>query len=340
MNKTFAKILALILALTLVFSFAACNGNTDGETTTTTTTTTAEADLTEDTSAEDTTDEADTSAEEPSEEDTSVEEDTAVEDTTVADSTTAKVEKTTKPAATTTKATTTKKATTTAKATTTKKAGTAPKSQAEILAYYNNATAKAVNAKAGFSKTRTTKEGSYEAGFVLNQFKGVVYQFMGIGAENAYKETIAKGNADYTNYFKKSTLTAADINSATIKTSGNNYVITISIKNGSSSITDGGNFKINAPVAKCGISAGNGDKGYYDHKNAHNIYDAIDDIAGGATIKESYSNAKAVMTVNATTGNIVSLAVTYDVAYDISNVMGSGGTATGSTSINYSNFKY
>ena len=112
------------------------------------------------------------------------------------------------------------------------------------------------------------------------------------------------------------------------------------IAENSSSVTDG-KVTQNTKTAldKSGIASGANDKGYWDHKKAQNIYDAIDDIASGATIKEQYSNAKVVMNVTKD-GKITSLTSTFTIHVDISKVMASSGVADAETTVIMNNFKW
>lgn len=216
----------------------------------------------------------------------------------------------------------------------------APADKAEVLALYNDATAKVAAQKVAFSKKRETKEGVYEAGVALKTFKGIVYKFMGIGADNAYVKDVPKNDSAYDHYFQKSTLTEADITDATCtKNADGSFDLVIKVKNGSSSINGGNNEKRNAPIDKSAISAGKDDKGYWDHKTAQNVYDAIDDVASGAIIEESYSNAVIKATVDKN-GNLTKMDATFDIVFDISKVYGSSGHATGTTTVTFSGFKW
>ncbi len=307
------KILALILAAALVFSFAACGkDDTTGEITTTTT---AAADVTEDVAANSDETVANTEASAETTAAAATDDTTAAEDVSSAEST----------AADTTVAAIT----------------AAPTSTADILALYNNAVNSAYSAKAGFYKERMTDNEKLDASAVLNAFKSLVYQFMGVGAENKYTETVTKGNWDSeTNrhYLRKSTLAAADITKATCTANGNQYTVVLNVKGGSSKGSSDSKFT-NAPIDKCGICVGNEDKGYYDHKTGEVIYDAIAGTYAGASIEESYDNAKVTAVIDGATGNLVKLAVEFDIDVAIDIGIGSG-TATATTHINYSNFKY
>ncbi len=221
--------------------------------------------------------------------------------------------------------------------------GKAPSSVADVLNYYNAATKKAVDKKVLFSKDRVAVEKSYKAGLALNAFKDLVYQFMGVGEKNKYTATVVKEDTvdSYHKFLQASKLTPADVKNATCVDNNGVYTITIQLKDGASSV-QGGKVKAAGGTAldKSGISQGEGDKSYWDHKNAQNVYDAIDDVAASANISESYSNAVVTATINAKTGNITGMTVKYDFKYEISNVMGSEGTATGASTVVFKDFKW
>lgn len=216
----------------------------------------------------------------------------------------------------------------------------APKTVAEITDYYNNAVAKAVKAKVGFNKTRTSDNEKIDMPAILGFAKGLIYQFMGIGPDNKYEESVTKGKWGDVSFLYNSKLTAADVTSATCTQSGANYVITLKLKPGSSAANKSNpTTPANTSLDKCGICVGTEDKGYFDHKTASVMYDAIAGTDANANISEKYSNAVVKATINAATGNIVSLTVDWDM--DVSmKVMGVSATATGSSHVTYKDFKY
>ncbi len=302
------KIIAILLAAALLFSFAACGKEDTAEETTT-----AAADTTV---AEDVTAETEEATVAGSETVTPDETTAATDETTVAESTTAG--ETTLPAI-----------------------AAAPTTAAEIVAIYNNAVNSAYAAKAGFDKERMTDNEKLDASAVLSAFKSLVYQFMGVGADNKYTETVTKGKWDTDakkHFLRKSTLTAADVTGATCTPNGNQYTIVLNVKGGNSMGSEAKKFT-NAPIDKCGICVGNEDKGYYDHKTGEVIYDAIAGTYAGATIEESYKNAKITAVVDGATGNLVKLTVEFDIDVAIDIGIGSG-TASATTHIYYKNFKY
>ncbi len=221
-----------------------------------------------------------------------------------------------------------------------KQTSSEPKTQAEIIAYYNDAVAKAVKAKVGYNKTRTTDNEKLDGSIGLQAMKSLVYKFMGIGAENAYSESVAKGNWGDRAYLLNSKLTTAD-GTATCVKSGANYVITLKLKNGASSANEAKpTTAANTALDKCGICVGTEDKGYFDHKTASVIYDAIAGTYAGAEVKESYSNATVKATINATTGNVVSIVVEWNQSVTLSKLLGMSATATGTSHVTYKDFKY
>ena len=216
-----------------------------------------------------------------------------------------------------------------------------PTGVAQIVSYYNTATAKVAAKKAPFSKSRTTVEKTYEAGLPLKASKGLVNKFMGVGDDNKFTKSVTSADADsYHKYFQASKLTASDVTNATCTKSGNNYTITLNIKNGSSSVKNGKVVSSNnSPLDRSGLACGDKDKDYWDHKTAENVMSAISDVAGSANISESYSNAVITAVVNASTGNLVSLTAKFDFKFELSNIMGSSGKSTASSTVSMTGFK-
>ena len=301
------KLVALLLVLAMAFAFAACGGNKDnGETTTAASDETTAADTDVTAASEDANATVTPDASEPTSDVTA-----ATEEST-APETTANVAELVAPTAT-----------------------------ADILNIYNNAVNSAYNARAGFKKTRSTDNEVLDAGVALKAFKSLVYKFIGIGAENQYSETVTKGKWDTDTrryYLRKSTLTASDITGATCTLANGKYTITLNIKGGNSVGSADKKFT-NAPLDKCGICVGNEDKGYYDHKTAEVIYDAIEGTYAGAKVEESYNNAKVVAVIDGATGHLEKLSVDFDIKVFIDISIGKG-TATGSSHVRYSDFKY
>ena len=312
MKKNLLKIASLLLVLAMIFSFAACKSDKDNGDSTAPSESSADANNT----VSDESIPAEASSEDASAESTEIE--------TVTDASGKVIE--TKPADS-------------GKApVVTSKGNKAPSSTADILNYYNAATKAAVSGKVGFTKHRETKNEKIEANALVKTIKSLSYKFMGSGKDNAYNETVTKGqwDTDTNKYFLRvSTLGTGDVTSASCKQSGSNYIITINIKNGNSYAAKG-TATCNAPLDKSGICVE--DKGYYDHKRASCIYDAIDEVYGGAKVTESYSGAVVTATIDAATGHFVKLDVKFDITVNID--IGAKPTATGTSYVSYSSFKY
>ncbi len=326
------KLLALLMAGIMLFSFAACGGNGEDETTTNPEEITTEAPANAE--GEETT----VAGEEETEDVTEVVTDASGETVTDKEGNAVtekveeeKTEKEEKPSKDETK-----------KPTSANVEDPSKWSTAEVLKYYQDATAKVVSQKPGYTKTRSATNNGYKAGAVLSAFKGEVFKFLGIGAENKFEEKVKKGTntCDDTcgDYLKKSTLAASDVTSAKAVKSGSNYVITIGIKAGTSQTEGGKNAKNNSPIDKSGICVGNTDRSGYDHKTALITYDALDDIAPSLTMYEKSSNGKFVATIDAATGEITKLVITWDASAEISKVYGSEATLAATTTVTYTNF--
>ena len=217
-----------------------------------------------------------------------------------------------------------------------------PSTAADIAAYYNAAVNKAVNSKAGFSKKRTTTLSNLNGGALLKikLVVDTVNDFLGVGTQN---KSYAKGKIGE---ISKASLTAKDISSPTCKQSGSNYVITMTLKNGTSKASKAGKSDSTA-LARTGLYSGVGDKKAYDYKNAGNLYDGINnaDKASVEAITENNKNIKITATINSKTGNLVSLHVSYDWDVSLTNVKYSVdtiSTATGDakTSVDFTNFVF
>lgn len=301
------KILAILLAFSMLFAFAACG---EDKTTDETTTTTTEAVVDESTPvADESAPAVDESAPVADESVPAVDESAPVEETTVAESTVPAI-------------------------------AAAPTATADIIALYNKTINDAYAAKVGFSKERYTDNESLNAGFLLKTFGDLVYSFMGIGAENKYTMEVTKGQWEGDvphHYLRKSTLSAADVTAAKCTESNGKYTITLNVKPGNSKASKSESWT-KAPIDKCGICVGDLDKSYFDHKTAPVIYAAVGQVVSSAVITESYDNATVVAVIDAATGNLVSLTVEFDINVVIDAA--GGGNATGTAHVFYKNFKY
>lgn len=225
------------------------------------------------------------------------------------------------------------------------KSGTAskvPSTAADIAAYYNAAVNKAVNSKAGFSKKRVTSISNLNGGKLMEMkiVVDTVNDFLGVGTIN-YKNTKGKVGE-----ISKASLSANDISSPTCKQSGDNYVITMTLKNGTSKASSAGKSDSTA-LARTGLYSGVGDKKAYDYKNAGNIFDGLNNADGASveSIVENNKNIKITATINSKTGNLVSLHISYNwdvaltkVKYTIVTIKSATGDAK--TSVDFTNFVF
>lgn len=325
------KLLALLMAGVMLLSFAACGGNNEEETTAPEATT---AETPVDAGGEEETTEGEVETEIITEVVTNEEGETEiVTEVVTVEETTKKDDKKETSKTSTTPAT---------KPTSTSGTKIDPTkfSTAEILKYYQDATAKVVSKKPGYKKTRSATLGDYDAGVALSAFKDLVFKFLGIGAENKFEAVVTKGtnttDEKCGDFLRKSTLTANDIKSASVAKSGANYIVTINVKDGSSSINAGKNSKNNSPLDKCGICVGDTDRAGYDHKTAQICYNAIGSTIKSVSMDEKTKNCKLVATINAD-GEITKLVVTWDASAVIDSSLG-GATMSASTTVTYTNF--
>ena len=167
-----------------------------------------------------------------------------------------------------------------------------------------------------------------------------VNDFLGVVTIN-YKNTKGKVGE-----ISKASLSANDISSPTCKQSGNNYVITMTLKNGTSKASSAGKSDSTA-LARTGLYSGVGDKKAYDYKNAGNIFDGINNADGASveSVVENNKNIKISATINSKTGNLVSLHISYDwdvaltkVKYTIVTIKSATGDAK--TSVDFTNFVF
>lgn len=217
-----------------------------------------------------------------------------------------------------------------------------PSTAADIAAYYNAAVNKAVNSKAGFSKKRVTSISNLNGGKLMEMkiVVDTVNDFLGVGTIN-YKNTKGKVGE-----ISKASLSANDISSPTCKQSGDNYVITMTLKNGTSKASSAGKSDSTA-LARTGLYSGVGDKKAYDYKNAGNIFDGLNNADGASveSVVENNKNIKISATINSKTGNLVSLHISYDwdvaltkVKYKIVTIKSATGDAK--TSVDFTNFVF
>lgn len=189
----------------------------------------------------------------------------------------------------------------------TKAGSSAPSTKADIAKYYNNAINKVISSKAGYTKARTTNLGKLEGAEAIMKMKpaaDAVNSFLGVGTTNY---TNKKGEAKF---LSKASLTEKDISNATC-TGTDVYTIKISLVNGNSTMP--GNTDT-SPLKRSGLLVGAGDKTEYDYKNSENIYTGLNN-SGDASVKavrETTKNAQIIATVDAKTGNMKTLKITFD----------------------------
>ncbi len=267
------KILAILLAATLLFSFAACGKE---DTTNGTTTTTAAADEADTTAAPV---EADTTAA-PVEADTTA---APVEGETTA------AEETTLPVAPV----------------------TTEEIIAYYNKAINNAYAAKVGFnKERYTDNETLNAGFLLKTFgdLIYSFMGI-----GAENKYTMDVTKGQWESDVPHhYLRKSTLSAADVTAAKCTENNGKYTITLNVKPGNSKASKNEKYN-NSPIDKCGICVGDADKSYFDHKTAPVIYSAIGEVLSSAVIEESYKNAVVKAEIDIATGHLVSLTVEFDI---------------------------
>ena len=319
--KNAKKILAVLSAAVMLFSFAACKGGDDNTTTAAPETTAVTDAATTAAGVEETTAVEDTSAEETTAvEETSAEETTVADETTAAATTAAASDPTTKAAATTKAAETTTK----------EEKATAPTSKADIVKLFNDASAKVVSAKPGFTKKTVTTVPSLEMGALakIKIVRTTVADFLGEGTSTV---TVAKGKSNSGQYVK-STLSAGDVTNATAKLSadGKTYDVTITVKN-----------ETNPIKGKSALG-----RFTNDYKDANEIKKGLDEAGvklSSLTMKSTSVVIKAQ--IDAATGQFKSLnynikqsAEMTDVQYTIAKVAKATGKVV--NDVTFSGFKY
>lgn len=190
-----------------------------------------------------------------------------------------------------------------------------PSTVDEVLAVYNNAINKVIADKAGYSKTRTTELNNLDGGALLKiqLVVDMVNDFLGVGTTDYKNE---KGKAEF---LSKASLTKNDLTAIDIKTNDGVYTITLGLKDGQSQANASGSSDT-SPLSRSGLFAGKGDKIAFDYKNSENIHTAINGVAKADAASEKVTNAKIVATIEAETGKMTSLNVTWDWHVELTNV--------------------
>ena len=218
----------------------------------------------------------------------------------------------------------------------------APEGKEEILKVYNDAVNNAISKKAGYSKTRVTNINSLEGGKILDfqVVKDAVNDFLGVGTQN-YNNS--KGKAEY---MGKASLSASDVSSATCTEKDGKYTIEITVNNGSSSASGSGKSD-NSAINRTGLYVGSGDKSEFDYKSAGNVYDALNglDEASVQAVSVSTNSIKITAVVDAESGNLENLKITFNFTADLTSVKYlivtvKSATGKANTTVTFKDFKY
>lgn len=214
-----------------------------------------------------------------------------------------------------------------------------PETTEEIVALYNDAVNKVVNEKAGYKKERITTVSKIDAGSYTSVASDIVKDFLGEGTN---KFTNKKGTAKC---FSKSTLTASDIKSATCELNGNDYIITLSLNDGSSKAT-GTSKTDSSAIVKCGLLTGKSVNTNVDYINSECIYGSLAaEKIKVEKITADNTNVKIVVVIDATTGNMVSYTASFNWSAEINNLSVSlvkikKATGKASTEVKLSDFEW
>ena len=216
----------------------------------------------------------------------------------------------------------------------------APQDTAQILAVYNDAINRTVDRIASFTKTRQTDAEKYEAPPILDTFKPLVQDFMGIDQKTQTRVTAKSAKDDpYDHYLQHASLREADVNRAecTIGDDGN-YHITLRIKDGESHVAPDRD-ECFAPLDRCGIAVGEKDKEYWDHKTAQNVAVPLREYAKKVKVDEQYDQARIVAVIRPD-GTPQRVEIRFHIAFELADLYGLSGSASGSTVIVYSDFAF
>jgi len=229
----------------------------------------------------------------------------------------------------------------------------APVSEAEILDYYKSAVLKVNESRAGFMKTRVTEESDSIAPVVFSTAQGIINDYMGIGPDNLYTATTNKGtlggeikddadgNLRTYYYLSPVELSEKDIKTASCEKVGDAYVITLELNDGQSFAGAGLATVNNSALDRCGLCVGDRDINIFDHKTAEIMYSAVQGTYANAQIDEKTKKCKVVAKVNAASGEMLSLKVTYELECNVkidtleNNLVT---TAAGTTTVIYDDF--
>ncbi len=218
---------------------------------------------------------------------------------------------------------------------------TVPATTAEIVALYNDSVNKVVDKKAGYKKERTTTIVEMNGGALLKiqLVVDMVNDFLGVGTKE-YENS--KGKAEY---LMKASLKETDLKSATCEKIGENYTVTLSLKNGSSSATAKSKSDSSA-LARSGLFTGDVADPNYDYLSSGCVYASISGVKDVSvkSIKATNSNINFVAVIDPE-GKLISLTAAYDwtvemesIKYTIVSVKKADGKAH--TAVELSDFKW
>lgn len=217
----------------------------------------------------------------------------------------------------------------------------APSSAAEIVEMYNNAVNKVVNDKAGYTKQRTTTIQEMNGGALLKiqLVKDMINEFLGVGTNEF---TNRKG---YSKYLLNASLTSDDVKSATCEKSGQNYTVTLNLKDGASS-ANAASQKDSSALARCGLVTGKVADPEYDYLSSGCVYESISGVKDVSvkSIKAANTNVKIIAVIDSQ-GKLISLTASYDwtvamesIKYTVVSVKQADGKAH--TAVVISDFKW
>ena len=218
---------------------------------------------------------------------------------------------------------------------------TVPATTAEIVALYNSAVNKVVDEKAGYKKERTTTIVEMNGGALLKiqLVVDMVNEFLGVGTKE-YENS--KGKSEY---LMKASLKETDLKSATCEKTGENYTVSLSLKNGSSSATAKSKSDSSA-LARSGLLTGDVADPNYDYLSSGCVYASISGVKDVSvkSIKATNSNINFVAVIDPE-GKLISLTAAYDwsvemesIKYTVVSVKKADGKAH--TAVELSDFKW
>ena len=235
-----------------------------------------------------------------------------------------------------------------------------PTSTAEILQLFNEATAKAVSLRPGYSKTRYTKITELNFG-ALGALGGLgsqsavmetVYAFFGVesSGEGTLAYRVKKGESS--SLLRASEWTMEDIKSASAEPDGKGgYIVTLRVRGGATRWGGEGGNDPGSGTAKSAVDNGpfcygEDDSPDYDHKTALNLYYTVNHTEGASTkdIGETVTGAQFTAKIDSR-GRLTGLTGRLDMRIDVYHAQYSiitlkGNSGEGYSEVTYSDFKY